>query len=223
MKFELLESFRELLFREWVLLGIAAALAAVLAVLVVRSRRTREREAAPVAPGGARALVYGALLVAVSFVLSYLRLLSMPQGGAITLASVLPLALYAYWFGPRNGIVAGLAAGVLQFLQEPVVVHWAQPLLDYILAFGCFGLAGFFRSRQRHGLALGLLVGGLGRVVCSTLSGVIFFAEYAPQGMNVWVYSLGYNLGYLGPDLLIALLVAWLPPLHRLFQRVRPV
>lgn len=223
MKFELLKAFRELMFREWVLLGLAAALVAVLAVLVVRARRAGEREAKPTAPGGARALVYGALLVAVSFVLSYLRLLSMPQGGAITVASVLPLALYAYWFGPRNGIIAGLAAGVLQFLQEPVVVHWAQPVLDYLLAFGCFGLAGLFRRRQRYGLALGLLVGGLGRVLCSTLSGVIFFAEYAPEGMNVWVYSLSYNLGYLGPDLLIATLVAWLSPVHRLFQRVRPV
>jgi len=223
MKFELLESFRELMFREWVLLAMAAALVAVLIVLVARARRAREREQKPTAPGGARALVYGALLVAVSFVLSYLRLLSMPQGGAITVASVLPLALYAYWFGPRNGIIAGIAAGVLQFLQEPVVVHWAQPVLDYLLAFGCFGLAGLFRSQRRYGLSLGLLVGGLGRIICSTLSGVLFFAEYAPEGMNVWIYSIGYNLGSLGPDLLIAMLVAWLPPVHRLFQRVKPV
>ena len=62
-------------------------------------------------------LVYGALCIALSFALSYVKLFSMPMGGSITLCSMLPLMLYAYRFGTPAGLLAGLAYGLLQLIQ----------------------------------------------------------------------------------------------------------
>ncbi|HWI45186.1 MAG TPA: energy-coupled thiamine transporter ThiT, partial [Rubrobacter sp.] len=37
--------------------------------------------------------------------------------------------------------------------------------------------------------------------------GVIFFASYAPEGWNPYLYSAAYNAAYLAPSLGIALVV----------------
>jgi thiamine transporter len=39
------------------------------------------------------------------------------------------------------------------------------------------------------------------------LSGVIFFASYAPEGWNPYLYSAAYNAAYLVPSLAIAIVV----------------
>jgi thiamine transporter len=47
----------------------------------------------------------------------------------------------------------------------------------------------------------------LARLFCHVLSGVVYFASYAPDGWNVWLYSVAYNAAYLIPSLLIAIVV----------------
>jgi thiamine transporter len=47
----------------------------------------------------------------------------------------------------------------------------------------------------------------LARFACHFLSGVIFFASYAPEGWNPYLYSAAYNAAYLAPSLGIALVV----------------
>lgn len=194
------------------------AVSAILIALLIRSKKADSKESVISGKSGAQAVVYGALCVAIGFVLSYLKLFSLPQGGSITVASMLPVAIYGYWFGLRNGLIAGFAIGALQFIQEPIAVHWLQPILDYILAFGCIGLSGLFRKN----LTLGVLVGGVGRILFSVLSGVLFFTEYAPEGMNVWLYSFVYNFSVLGPDVVICAVIAILPPMAMLVKRLRP-
>ena len=39
------------------------------------------------------------------------------------------------------------------------------------------------------------------------LSGAIFFGEYAPEGMNPWIYSAIYNAGFLSVEFLITLII----------------
>jgi thiamine transporter len=39
------------------------------------------------------------------------------------------------------------------------------------------------------------------------LSGIVFFASYAPAGQAVWVYSLTYNLLYLVPEALLTIVL----------------
>ncbi|ADQ05787.1 proton-coupled thiamine transporter YuaJ [Caldicellulosiruptor hydrothermalis 108] len=164
-----------------------------------------------------KALVYGGVVIALSFILSFIKLYRMPQGGSITPASMLPLFAYAYMFGPFAGIVAGMAYGILQLIQDPYVVHWAQLLLDYPLAFGALGFAGFFRKN----LPLGILAGGFGRFVFHFISGVVFFASYAPKGTSPVVYSAIYNATYLGPDLAVCLIIAFIPGLRSAIDRLK--
>lgn len=58
-------------------------------------------------------------------------------------------------------------------------------------------------------LVFAVVAGGCLRFICHVLSGVLFFAEYAGD-QNVWLYSLVYNVSYLGPSLLATLLCALL-------------
>lgn len=173
-----------------------------------------------------KTLVYGALCIALSFALSYVKLFSMPFGGSVTLCSMLPILFYSYRFGVPAGILAGVAYGILQFIQEPYIYHWVQVILDYPLAFALLGLAGIMRNRSdlyagsAWRLPVGMGIGCAGRLLCHVLSGVIFFAEYAPVGMNPWWYSLLYNGGYLGMDLLICLVVVSIPPVRKALLRL---
>ena len=54
----------------------------------------------------ARMLANGALCIALSTVLSFITLYKMPQGGSITLASMLPMFLFAYAYGVGPGMLA---------------------------------------------------------------------------------------------------------------------
>ena len=151
-----------------------------------------------------RMLTYGAMCIALSFVFSYVRLYRMPQGGSITLASMLPLMVYAYVFGPAAGISAGAVYGILQLVQDFYVVHPVSLLMDYILAFAMLGLAGCFKKN----IIPGVILAGIGRWFWHFLSGFIFFGSYAWEGWNPVAYSAVYNGIVIGPDLLICLILA---------------
>lgn len=164
-----------------------------------------------------KALVYGGLCVAIAFVLSYIRLYRWPQGGSITLASALPVFIYAYIFGPAAGVAAGTAYGLLQLVQDPYILHPFQVFLDYILAFAAWGLAGFFRKN----ISSGIILGGIGQIFSSFLSGVIFFGSYAPEGMSPIIYSIAVNGSVLGTDILICLLVSLLPQVRAAIEQLK--
>jgi len=146
------------------------------------------------------------MFVALATVLSYLKLFSLPQGGSVTAASMVPILWLALRRGPKVGLFAATVYGVVQFALGPYIYHPAQVLLDYPIAFGLLGLAGFF---QKHPF-IGVTVGIFGRFFAHFLSGVIFFASYAPEGMNSAVYSAFYNGGYMLVELVISIYVVYL-------------
>lgn len=158
--------------------------------------------------------------IALGMVTSYIKVWDMPMGGSVTLLSMLFICLIGYWFGARYGILTGAAFGILQFLIDPYVLSIPQVLFDYPLAFGALGLSGFF-SNRKYGLQIGYVVGVLGRFIFSTLSGVIFFAAYAPEGMNPWVYSALYQGTYLGTEGIITLIIISLPPVTKALDMVK--
>jgi thiamine transporter len=152
-----------------------------------------------------RVLTEAALAIALAFVLGLIKVFQMPMGGSISL-EMIPLILLALRQGPLVGIVAGAAYGLLDLAIEPFIVHPVQVLLDYPLAFGALGLAGFFQPTVR-GAILGTVVAVLARFICHFISGVVYFASYAPEGWNVYIYSAAYNAAYLIPSLIIAVVV----------------
>lgn len=165
-------------------------------------------------------LVYSALGIALAFVTSYIKLWEMPMGGSVTLLSMLFICLIGYWFGLKYGLITGIAFGLLQFIIDPYMLSIPQVILDYPLAFGALGLSGLF-CNKKFGLQIGYVVGVVGRFVCSTLSGVIFFADYAPEGMNPWVYSIVYQGSYLGAELVLTLIVISIPPVAKALSLVK--
>lgn len=165
-----------------------------------------------------RMLANAALCIALAFILSFVRLYKMPQGGSITCASMLPIFLFAYAYGIGPGLVTGMAYGILQLVQDAFFVHPIQLLLDYPLAFACLALAGAFKNKP-WGLYVGISLGALGRLVCHVLSGVIFFSEYAGNA-NPWVYSTLYNATYLLPEAAICVAIALIPAVRRTTLRL---
>ena len=158
-----------------------------------------------------KSIAYAAICIAMSCALSYQRIVRMPQGGSITPASLLPLMLYAFMFGAKKGIFAGFIYGLLQALQSPDgVIHPAQFVLDFPLAFACMGLAGLFANLKALNklpqvqFLLGGIIAGLGRFIMHFISGTFAFGAYAPEGQPAWLYSLGYQAGYVLPDVAIA-------------------
>ncbi len=173
------------------------AVAALAVIFIVISRKV---------PFNTKMLAYGAIAIAASFVLSYIRIFKFPTGGSVTVASMLPIFVFAYIAGPRAGIMAGMCLGMLQFIQDAFFVHWTQFLLDYPLAFALLGLAGLCKKN----IYLGAVIGSTARFVCHYLSGVVFFYMYAGE-QNVFFYSLLYNGSYILPDMLICIAVLAIP------------
>ena len=156
-----------------------------------------------------RALTYGAICVAMSFVLSYIKMFSAPQGGSVTLASMLPIMLYASLYGTRRGLLVGLVYGLLQFIQKPEITHWAQVVLDYPVAFAAIGLAGISKHIPARILKLpiGTIIGGAARWIVHTVSGFLFFSQVLNS--DALVVSMVYNGWYMLFDTLICFVLAF--------------
>jgi len=142
-----------------------------------------------------------AILVALATVLSFIRFVVFPQGGGVTLASMVPLLILSYRRGWKVGIFACLVYGVIQFYQDPYMFSLAQVILDYPIAFGCIGLAGFFKDGKE---LIGAVVGLGGRFIAHIISGYVFFGQWAPEGMDPLVYSIIYNGTYMLPEIVIS-------------------
>ncbi len=153
-----------------------------------------------------RMLVEAGVMMAIALVLDNIKIFSMPQGGSVTLGSMIPILIFAFRWGFKSGITTGVAFGILQFLLGGRAIHIASILLDYVIAWGALGLAGFFRGSFPK-VMLGSVVGIAGRFLCSFTAGIVIYGEYAPEGMNVALYSLIYNGSYMGVEAIIALVV----------------
>ena len=167
-----------------------------------------------------KSLVLCAILVALAAVLGMIKLLHLPYGGSITLLSMLACTLCGYYCGLAKGLTAGLALGLLNLVLGGYVVHPVQLVLDYFLAFTALGLSGL-TYKWKNGLISGYIIGVCGRFVCSFLSGYIFFAEYAPEGMNPIVYSLIYNFICFGVEALITVIILSIPVINNFFKRTK--
>jgi len=146
-------------------------------------------------------LAHAAMCLALSFVLSYVRLFRMSGGGSVTPGSMLPVMLFGASYGLVPGLLVGFAYSLLQILQGAEAAGLMGLLLDYILAFSALGLTGLAkRLPKQWGLYAAMIVALVGRLACSVLSGVIVW------GTPLWG-SITYNLGYMLPEMVICLLL----------------
>ena len=170
-----------------------------------------------------RTLVECALMIALGTVLANIKIFEMPNGGSITLLSMLPFILISF----RHGVKWGLFTGFVNSLLQMLLGFYAPPagtvaafagviLLDYVLAFTLLGLAGAiakpFKSRLL-GVAAGTASVCFIRFLCSFLSGALLWGSYQEyyewaKGMSVWLYSFLYNGSYMLPELLLTTICA---------------
>lgn len=166
-------------------------------------------------------LVESALMVALAYVLSFIKVFQMPLGGSVTLFSTLPLIMLSLRHNIKWSLGASAVFGLLQALQGldyifiPKTVFGVVMcfLLDYFLAYFCIGFTGPIARRFKNGtlgLAVGVIATGLLRFVCSYLSGLLIWG--APDGWSSTVshWSFIYNGSWCGPEVAIVLVAALL-------------
>ena len=95
-----------------------------------------------------------------------------------------------------------------------------QFVVDYLFAFTALGISGFF-SHKKHGLYLGYIAACLGRFFFAFLSGVLFFAAYAPEGMSPIWYSFSYNISYISVEAALTLAVLSVPAIRKSIYRLK--
>lgn len=148
-------------------------------------------------------LVEASMMLALAVILGeFVVLFKMPMGGSVTLGGMVPLFLFAFRWGGRKGLLVGAVYGILDMVIGFYPMHPLSIILDYPLAFAMIGLAGFFR-RTPAGYAGGILTGVVARFICHVVSGVAFYASYAPEGQSPLVYSILYNGTFLLPEMAI--------------------
>jgi len=160
---------------------------------------------------GARAIAEMAIAVVLCVVLGLFKPFQMPQGGSVSL-EMLPIIFIAVRRGLMPGVTTGLVYGFVQLTGlagAPFIYHPLQAALDYPLAFAAIGLAGLVPVVGWRSLWAAVAVGSAGRLFFHWLSGLLFFASYAPKWEAAWLYALTYNLFFLVPEALITAVCLW--------------
>ena len=165
-----------------------------------------------------------AVMLALSFALSYAKIFEMPMGGSVTIASMLPVMLIGIKYGTVTGLSVSFVYSLTQLLQALMsanVFPYCQSIgalvlciaFDYLLPFTLLGLAGIFKElRVFKSPEIASYVGIVSVValkfVCHFITGVVIWRQWAPDGMGKYLYSFLYNGGFLAADFAICIACA---------------
>lgn len=158
-------------------------------------------------------MIICALLVSMAAVLAFIsKLIPVPwlQGGNITIASAVPIILTSVLFGVKWGTISSLIFAVLQMIIGfyPPPTHTltsfvAVIMLDYILAFGVYGLAGlFYKKEHPYTIVISGITVVFLRYICHIVSGILIWGVYS-EGYGIVAYSVIYNGTYMLPEIII--------------------
>lgn len=159
-------------------------------------------------------LTHISLAVALTGLLSMIRIYHFPQGGSVTLGAMLPLILLSFRYGPGIGALGGFLFSILLLARDPFLLHPVQVLFDYPLPMMAMGLAGCFPHRAIFSTVFAFF----GRFLCHFISGIVFFASYAPEGTSPVLYSLLVNGSIVSANCLLCCLILKVLPLRRIMR-----
>ena len=160
-----------------------------------------------------RFIVEGGVAIALSFILSFVVLFRMPLGGSVTLASRLPLVIFAIRWGFKKGLWAALIFGILNMVFGGYVIHPAQAILDYILSFSAIAISGisFGKSKTKFSYIPSIIISYLVSGLFNVISAFVFFNDMATAKAagfnNFTLYAFAYNYSFLAADALILIIV----------------
>ena len=174
-------------------------------------------------------MAYAGICIAASFALSFVKFKFLPSG-SITVASMVPIMLYAYFFGATSGLLVGLIHGLLQFIESAWLFNATTFLLDYPIAFASIAMMGAARKFVKNEVAcvtVGVLLTYLLRLTSHVISGLIYFnagmIDASFPTSNMFVYSFIYQISYIGPDMIIALVVTILLATTKTLSRLEKI
>lgn len=157
------------------------------------------------------------IALALSAVLQIFRLYHFPQGGSVTLGSLVPILIIALVYGPEVGFLTGFLHGIITLFLDPYILHPVQLLFDYPLPSMALGLAGYFRSKK----VLGTIVAIFAKFIFHFISGVVFFGSFAPKGMSPVIYSLVVNGTFMLTDGIICVFLIAVLPISMLSKNIK--
>ena len=193
---------------KWISVGAVALLLALIFLVSFLKKKKADT----------KRIAFAGVCVSMSFTLAIIKFSPIQYGGSITLASFVPILIYAYCFGAADGFIVGLVHGLLNFIEDPYILTPATFLFDYLLAFASVGVMGFFgkmRRKDKGGLpiVLGCIAVFSLRFLSHLFSGMIFFVQdsvwvnFPAWAMNnAFAYSFIYQCVYIPADALIATL-----------------
>ena len=153
--------------------------------------------------------MYAALFLVLDFLTLLIPFLQMPQGGSIGIGTV-ALLLASYHLGPWKGLLVALVSIPLQQFTSGLWIAGIPGLmLDYILAFGIYGLACVFPSRGSF--YSGILVTNIVRWMCHVVAGMVCYET------PFWG-SVVYNTPYMVATCVVGMILV--PMLHKRLSKV---
>ena len=201
----------------WISIGTAIVLVGILLVLSLNKKKM-----------DTRSIAYAGISLALSFALSFVKFKVNANGGSITIGSMVPIMLYAYFFGPIKGLTVGLIHGLLQFIESPYVISPLSFFLDYPFAFAGVALVGvaglIFKNKPSVALLVGAFFAYLARFIMHFASGFLFFTDL-PFG-EAFSANLVYQCTYIPLDMVIGIAIlavlAFTPAFKQLQKITKP-
>ncbi len=151
------------------------------------------------------AMIEAAFFAAFAFILDLLPSIQLSPWVSISFAMV-PIFILAFRWGVKVSLLSGFLWGLLQVvLGDAYYLSPVQFLIEYFIAFAFIGFAGlFYKTIQRNfhsgkkrkalvWVVIAAFVGSVARYFWHFVAGVVFWGEYAPEGMSPVIYSLIVN------------------------------
>ena len=148
-----------------------------------------------------KTLVEISVMSALCVLLSVLADLIIPKfpaimGGSRPSLTMLPIILISFRKGIIPGLLTGFIYSIFNILIDGYIIHVGSIFLDYIIPFTLLGLAGIFKNQVGKGRSVFIYFGTVMvasiRYLSSSISGVLFFKDFAPSGVDPYVYSFIY-------------------------------
>lgn len=156
--------------------------------------------------------LYAALFIVLDYLSNQIGFFRMPNGGTIGISTIV-LLVASYQLGWKKGVLVALLTIPLQGFFAPYYsVNLLDFFMEYVLAFGVYGLASLFPNVGKgQSLYTGVLVVNGLRFVIHLVAGAVFWE-------TTWGGSFAYNAWYMVPTMLVGLVLT--PLIVRRLPRV---
>lgn len=176
-------------------------------------------------------LTEGAIVTAAAQALNYV-----PHSVGISsielVYGLIPMAIFALRRGLKAGMLAGLVWGLLDMITRGLasgsVMNPLQGFMEYPLAFAVIGLIGAGSIKIKETIQadknpIGWIlfytaIGFFTKYALHFIAGAYFWGQFAPKGMNPWIYSLIINGGSFVANMIMMIVLVIV--LRKIFEKL---